>query len=175
MIPETANGFILGYFAGFFLFLSIPYRVWCEEKIENTLQELKIEKREVLREMNENSKREINFELKLKDASNQEREDIKNHIRKVVLSTERLYSIARKMKNLWKEFESANQDQDRINKDYGRISGYIRKYLNAKEKANFDEFIRERIQLVLIYLDIEESLKNENLKFEKNKLIFLPT
>ena len=125
--------------------------------------------------MNENSKREIMFELRLKDASDEEREDIKNHIRKVVKSTERLYSIATQMKNLWKEFKAANRDQDTINKEYGRISGYVRKYLSREEKYNFDEFIRERIQLVLIYLDIQESMKTENLRVKNNKILVLPT
>ena len=146
-----------------------------QDKIEKAIEDLKTEKRQVLQEMNENSKKEINFELKLRAASGQEREDIKNHVRKVVKSTERLYSIATQMKNLWKEFKAANKDQDRINKDYGRISGYIRKYLSRDDKSSFDQFIRERIQLVLIYLDIQENLKSENSKLKNNKLLVLPT
>ena len=149
--------------------------VFGQNKIQKSIEDLKNEKRQVLQEMNENSKREIMFELRLKDASDEEREDIKNHIRKVVKSTERLYSIATQMKNLWKEFKAANRDQDTINKEYGRISGYVRKYLSREEKYNFDEFIRERIQLVLIYLDIQESMKMENLRVKNNKILVLPT
>ena len=40
------------------------------------------------------------------------------------------------MKNLWEEFKIANRNQDDINKDYGRISGYIRKYLSREEIEN---------------------------------------
>ena len=141
---------------------------------EKAIKSLKAEKKQVLKEMNENSKKEIRFERKLKDATEKEKKDIKNHIKKVVKSTERLYSIATEMKNLWEEFKAANRDQDLINKDYGRISGYIRKYLNRDEKESFDQFIRERIQLVLIYLDIQENLKSETSKL-KNKILVLPT
>ena len=152
-----------------FIYFSMILGIQNDEKV---IEELKKEKRQVLQEMNANSKEEIRFERKLKEASDEEKSEIKNHIRRVVKSTERLYKIATEMKNLWEEFKIANRNQDDINKDYGRISGYIRKYLSREEKSNFDEFIRERIKLVLIYLDIQENLKkalDAKVKRDENK------
>ena len=79
----------------------------------------------------------------------------------------------KKREDLIRDFNQASRRESDINKNYPTISKTIEKYLDKKEKEEFELFLKNKIKLLLKVLNIEKKIQYEINRYkiiDRNKL-----
>merc|ERR1711874_873985 len=69
--------------------------------------------------------------------------------------------LMKNRENLIRDFNRASRRGSDINKNYPSISKTIEKYLDKKEKEEFEFFLKNKIKLLLKVLNIEKKIQYE--------------
>ena len=68
--------------------------------------------------------------------------------------------LMKKREDLIRDFNRASRRESNINKNYPSISKTIEKYLDKREKEDFELFLKNKIKLLLRVLNIEKKTLN---------------
>jgi len=169
-------------------------------EIFQTIENLRAEKLKIHQQINENDVEGSQIEFKLRHlAEINETQEVKSHIKEIENAAKNLHRLTGKLEKLEKlmlkidveadgykkrelmkkredlirDFNIASKREADINKKYPTISKTIEKYLDKKEKEEFEFFLKNKIKLLLKVLNIEKKIQYEINRYkiiDRNKL-----
>ena len=159
-----------------------------KNEIFQTIENLRTEKLKLYQQMNKNDVDGSQIEFKLRHiAELNETEAVRTHIKDIERAAKNLHKLTeklekveellknidmesdeykkrelmRKREDLIKEFNHASKTEANINKKYPSISTTIEKYLDKEEKEQFEQFLKNKIKLLLKVLNVEKKIQYE--------------